>query len=409
MTNGEKQHGHCYQSDRRRGLRLVRVGAPAAAHSLEETRRGAWRALCRLGECVALGVALLIIAGTARAAPPNVSTAANVLGHSQAEIHANFPRLVWANLSEGDRLANWNAAEIALLVSTYAGANNGSPEELAGVIRIHSPGKLAAYLAAVAIFRGTPIVLPEPIPILRPRPWGGRMGPRRMFAPRPTETAPAPAPTEAGITINNTINEIFLFFRSAAGGSLSVEASLWETARFAGAELGAAAAAGQGVGWAVQKTWQAVSPDSFAKFGDQVAGIVLGDQVFLDWQSSQLLVKAGDPYSMADLGALGALPPDIIIGSPPANTDPTLGGGAQPIPEPVQPPEAALPEPAPAPAPEPAPVPDLGGDIGGGGGWDWSGGGGGGGGWFTVLPDSVRCSISRNVQQMDSNSSGCNR
>lgn len=72
-----------------------------------------------------------------------------------------------------------------------------------------------------------------------------------------------PAPT-----VDMTLRQIYLDFRTAPVGSLSAKAALYETASFAGTRLLGAFSAGYTVGTGINYLWATYAPDSYAASSD---------------------------------------------------------------------------------------------------------------------------------------------
>jgi hypothetical protein len=92
------------------------------------------------------------------------------------------------------------------------------------------------------------------------------------------------------VYLEYTIYEIYLSFRTAPVGSLSVRAALYETAVFAGSRLATAFSAGYAVGTALSQLIQIYAPDLHDSIGHGIYNVV-------DWLGSAW--STGNVYSIA--------------------------------------------------------------------------------------------------------------
>lgn len=146
-----------------------------------------------------------------------------MLGATPAEVDAKFASTIWHNLSgpwAAKRLAGLSDFEMAELARDYQ-RTTGDAAMLESLLQTYAPGQLARYrTAAEAAYHGA--VLDGP----------------------PTTT------------IDNTISEIYLDFRTAPVGSMGVRAALLETSIYTMSYLagawGVGYTIGSGIHWAIE-------------------------------------------------------------------------------------------------------------------------------------------------------------
>ena len=174
------------------------------------------------------------------------NTSATVIGTTAAQVAAKFPGVISGNFAKGGDLlaARMTSADWAALGAAYSHVT-GSTSGLDGVVSKYAPHHLTTWRAAN---KGAPIPV-------------------------------GPAPT-----LDMTLYEIYLEFRTAAIGSLSVEAALYETAAFAGANLGTAFGVGLTIGTGIDWLIQTLDPPLWNMIGD-TEGTIVGDCVSL-WEDT---------------------------------------------------------------------------------------------------------------------------
>lgn len=189
-----------------------------------------------------------IVRGPARVA---AGAAAQVIGTTPEAIHRNFTGVVTRNLANAgtaSRVARLSDAELAAIARAAA---QGAPTERAGLLKLLASRLDGAALVRVArAFGRAPVeaaVAAYASPETRSAFAGAVAG---LRAPPPEGggggRAPRPSPSPPRPTIDMTLREIYLEYRTAPVGSLSPSASLAETAMFAGRYLRGPAAGGGG-------------------------------------------------------------------------------------------------------------------------------------------------------------------
>jgi hypothetical protein len=214
-------------------------------------------------------------------------SAAHVIGTTPAEIEHRFVRVITANLANagtGSRIAHLSDKELAA-IARHAGQGAAADRaellklfatrlDVASLVRtarafgrdpvqaaVHaysSPGIQAAFDAAVAGLAAPP---PE---------GGGGSG-----------TSPYPSPSPPRPTVDMTLEEIYLEYRTAPVGSLSPAGALAETAQFAGYRLSAAYASGyfigKGISWLIE---------TYAPNLNDAIGATIGSMIENFWDAS---------------------------------------------------------------------------------------------------------------------------
>jgi hypothetical protein len=183
-----------------------------------------------------------------------------VFGTTPAAIHANFPTVVYNNLNTSaaaTRLAHFSAQDVQDLMLAYARNNRGNTTPLIALIKVKAPAQLARFTTAannaVAGYTGTSM------------PMQNKMYLRPQALPPPV----APAPT-----VDMTLQEIYLEFRTATAGSLSVNGAIAETIQFAGPRLLGWFGAGYSVGTVFNWLIQTYAPNTYDAIGGTLDGMI---------------------------------------------------------------------------------------------------------------------------------------
>lgn len=169
--------------------------------------------------------------------------AAQVIGTTPEAIHRNFMKVVTDNLANAgtaSRVARLSDKELAAIARHAA---QGTPAARAGLLKLFATRLDARALVRVArAFGRAPTAAAVHAYADKSTREGFDQGVAGLMAPDPDEggggggggtTSPAPPRP----TIDMTLEEIYLEFRTAPLGGLSVEASLAETAMFVGRYL----------------------------------------------------------------------------------------------------------------------------------------------------------------------------
>jgi len=165
-----------------------------------------------------------------------VNTSRQVIGTSVTAVGSNFAGVINGNVSSpagAARLAGLSAAEQQALANSYAQSNNGNAYALYAILQVYSPEQARRFLPAAD---------------------------RADLAWRSGALAPQSAIRMAGSgpspTLDMTLQEIYLEFRTAPVGALSPAASIYMTTAFAAVNLAAAFQAGYtlgtGISWLIQ-------------------------------------------------------------------------------------------------------------------------------------------------------------
>lgn len=184
-------------------------------------------------------------------------------------LHRNFPQIIEQNLAALDPIAmsRWvDNAESELwptLAACYeaAIADAGKPHVMADLLALNLDierlARLAPYFAPQVLETAVARWRPEQhasLLALHPTPYSG-MGAQT---------------TNSGPTIDYTLREIYLSYRTAPVGSLSVRAALYETTAFAGRRLAGAWGAGTLIGMGLAPLIQHYAPGLWNSIGATV-------------------------------------------------------------------------------------------------------------------------------------------
>lgn len=165
-------------------------------------------------------------------------TSKAVIGVTPVAIHSKFASVIYNNLNNSSatlRLSRMSDREVQDLAYAYE-RNTGVVNDLTGLIRVRAPTQVARFMRmaanAVAAWANT----------------------NQVYRSRMKVTY-GPAPT-----LDMTLQEIYLEFRTAPVGSLSVEAATFSTAAYAMINLTAAWTAGYIIGSGIHWVIQTYSP-----------------------------------------------------------------------------------------------------------------------------------------------------
>lgn len=204
----------------------------------------------------------------------STATAARVIGTTPEAIQRNFIGVVTRNLANAgtaSRVARLSDRELGAIARHAA---QGTPLDRAALLKLFATRLDGASLVRVAhAFGRAPVeaavrAYADPatrsafaigIAGLEPPPEGGDGG----------GTNPSPSPPRP--TVDMTLEEIYLEFRTAPVGSLSPAGALAEAAQFAGMRLSAAGWAGTEVGGAISWLIQTYAPELDNAIGGTIA------------------------------------------------------------------------------------------------------------------------------------------
>jgi hypothetical protein len=187
------------------------------------------------------------------------NTSASVIGTTVAEVNAKFVGVITANLEKSTStkvLASMSANELQDLAYGWARNSGGNTLALSALIQKSAPTQSARFALAItnarAAYTGTNPTLTARMRLIEPE---------------------VSAPTPPYPTLDMTLEEIYLEFRTAGEG-LSVLASLWETATFAGTNLFGAFTAGYTVGLGIDWLVQTYDPLLWDDIGNLEGSLV---------------------------------------------------------------------------------------------------------------------------------------
>lgn len=221
----------------------------------------------------------------------DIGSAARVIGTTPEAIHRNFLGVVTQNLANAgtaSRVARLSDRELAAIAQHAA---QGTPAERAGLLKLFAQrldgGSLvriarafgrAPTEAAVHAYAGraTRDAFDGQIAGIRSAPddGGGGTGGTTSY---PTPSPPRP-------TVDMTLEEIYLEYRTAPIGSLSPAGALAETAQFAGLRLTLAYGTGYWIGTQIRTLIQFFAPDL-----DDAIGATIGTMIDEFWAASSEL------------------------------------------------------------------------------------------------------------------------
>jgi hypothetical protein len=211
-----------------------------------------------------------------------LGAAAAVIGTTPDAVHSNFASVIEANFANGatetliKRLSDKELAAIARRYQAVAGtqgtpllktlASRISDDGMVRVARAFDPQAVRAAVTAyapVSVRRSFDSKMIGVQPNLLPG--GGENGGGGGGGGTPPGTGASPAPT-----VDMTLDEIYLEYRTAPVGSLSPAGALSETAMFAGARLSAAAGVGYTIGTQINGLIDEYDP----ALGDAIGGTI---------------------------------------------------------------------------------------------------------------------------------------
>lgn len=216
-------------------------------------------------------------------APPPANTANSVLGATPAEIQARFAGVIEQNFHHGNTnqiLHNLSSTELADLAVLYKNSTYGNTGPLLeilakkvnarGLVRVASAFGQLQTITAVDSYAPTAVAerffASPSLPVLHPSPQVAQAVENGGMQSLITAGGGGPAPT-----IDMTINEIYLEFRTAPVGSLSVPAALYETSAFVGVNLSGAAYSGYTLGTDINNLIEADDPSLENTIGGTIA------------------------------------------------------------------------------------------------------------------------------------------
>ncbi len=207
------------------------------------------------------------------------AAAAQVIGTTPDAIHRNFTGVITRNLANAgtaSRIARLSDHELRA-VATYA--NLGAPADRAALLKLLATRLDATGLVRVArAFGRAPVTAAVHAYAGRATREAYDTGVAGLSAPPPEGGGgggtPYPSPSPPRPTIDMTLREIYLEYRTAPVGSLSPQASLAETSMFAGRYLGASFTAGAFVGTVMRQLILEFAPGINDAIGDTIGAMI---------------------------------------------------------------------------------------------------------------------------------------
>jgi hypothetical protein len=221
----------------------------------------------------------------------DIGSAAQVIGTTPEAIHRNFLKVVtrnFENAGTASRVARLSDRELAAIARHAA---QGAPAERAGLLKLFATRLDARALVRIArafgraptqaavhayAGRATRDAFAGQIAGIRSAPddGGGGTGGTGGTTSYPTPSPPRP-------TVDMTLEEIYLEYRTAPIGSLSPAGALAETAQFAGLRLTLAYGTGYWIGTQISTLIQFFAPDV-----DNAIGATIGTMIDEFWTAS---------------------------------------------------------------------------------------------------------------------------
>ena len=228
-----------------------------------------------VGLLVAVVPATSSAVGLSAVAAPSSGTA--LIGNSPAEIHARFSSVIENNFQTGNAnqvIHNLSSLELADLAYVYGHANSGSTEPL---LRILAKTVDADGLVKVASAFGqsaTEMVVRTSAPAVIASQFLAHVPAEPVSSSFATRSSKAAVILAAGAapTVDMTPTEIYLDYRTAPVGSLSITGALFETATFIATRVSQAFGAGYALGTVVNDVITTYDPDLEDAIGGTVAG-----------------------------------------------------------------------------------------------------------------------------------------
>lgn len=211
------------------------------------------------------------------------STAAQVIGTTPEAIRHNFTGVVTRNLANAgtaSRVARLSDKELHAIARHAA---QGTPAERAGLLKLFATRLDATALVRIArAFGRAPTEAAVHAYADKPTRDAFDRDVAGLMASDPEEdeggsggtTTPYPSPSPPRPTVDMTLEEIYLEYRTAPVGSLSPSGALAETSQFAGVRLSAAYGAGYAVGSGISWLIQNYAPDLNDAIGETIASMI---------------------------------------------------------------------------------------------------------------------------------------
>jgi hypothetical protein len=212
------------------------------------------------------------------------SAAAQVIGTTPEAIQRNFMGVVTRNLGNAGTATRVSRLSDKELHAIARHAAQGTPAERAALLKLFAMRLDARALVRIArAFGRAPTEAAVEAYADRPTRAAFERDVAGLMAPDPDEggggggggtTTPYPSPSPPRPTVDMTLEEIYLEYRTAPVGSLSPAGALAETAQFAGVRLSAAYGAGYAVGTVISWLIGTYAPDLDDTIGSTIATMI---------------------------------------------------------------------------------------------------------------------------------------
>lgn len=217
------------------------------------------------------------------AGQPVLQNSESPLGATSDEVHANFAGIIEANFQNGSTehlLSNLSERELSDLAKLYSARSQGktqpllkifaqrlSDQSLVRVAKVFGPEQVAAAVSEYA----SPSVQSS---------FNTKM--ESIETPKSSSNLMEPMATP---TLDMTIPEIYLEFRTAPVGSAGPAASIAETTMYVSKNIAFAASAGWAIGTGISNLIETYDPSLNEAIGGTVAGMV--DASYQSWDYLQ--------------------------------------------------------------------------------------------------------------------------
>lgn len=241
-----------------------------------------------------LALVLFCMASAVAVAQNNGDALEFVPGNSPADVNANFVSIINSHMSSDfvvGIIVRMTPYELYQLRQTYIQAG-GSAAVLDNLVQVNSihPNLFNKYLNATAANYND--LVPAQVPVNGLMPIVKQTVPMHVRAPSPT--------------VDFTLQEIYLEYRTAPLGSLSVQGALYETAVFVGARLVPAYYVGSAIGTGIHYLIETYAP----QLDDDIGGTI--DQMIQQLQNALTDIQKGQ-FTNAAREAMG-MPPMLNAG-----------------------------------------------------------------------------------------------
>jgi hypothetical protein len=189
-------------------------------------------------------------------------------GQTPKEIHDRFATIIEHNFntSTANLVDRLHDDELASLAERYADATGGQTAPLLDRMASTLPAGSLTRVAQAFGYKATAAAVARKAP--------PQVAGEFLAAMAGSDAAAVSGPQRAAPTVDMTINEVYLEFRTAPVGSLSVSGALAETAMFVGGRLAFAYSTGYAVGTGIRWLLENYAPSVDNAIGAGVASVV---------------------------------------------------------------------------------------------------------------------------------------